>query len=170
MEQNIKTFNPSSNIAIVSLWTKKEEVIELLEKEHLINKINMIGTLYTAMGVNYLIKTIGKSSINKLIIIGNDLSDSAHFLLSVFTNDHASINKLMIREKELVNEFTKTIEIFDLRKTNLQLHNIIDQNYLPNSPEHDLHSRLKNHCDDNLIKLSTYLEYLVKLGEKTAKK
>ena len=37
------------------------------------------------------------------------------------------------------------------------------------SLDKELHSKLKKHCDKNLIKLSTYLEYLIKKGEKHEK-
>ena len=38
------------------------------------------------------------------------------------------------------------------------------------SIDKELHSRLKKHSDENLMKLSTYLEYLIKKGEEHDKK
>tara|TARA_Y100000031_G_C8096435_1_gene326659 strand:+ start:230 stop:538 length:309 start_codon:yes stop_codon:yes gene_type:complete len=38
------------------------------------------------------------------------------------------------------------------------------------SIDNKLHFRLKNHCNQNLIKLSTYLEYLIKKGLETKDK
>ncbi|MBU0615397.1 MAG: hypothetical protein KJ601_04855 [Nanoarchaeota archaeon] len=37
------------------------------------------------------------------------------------------------------------------------------------SIDKNLHSRLKKYCDDHMIKLSTYLEYLIRKGEKGEK-
>jgi|TARA_B100000315_G_C14152518_1_gene396313 hypothetical protein len=33
------------------------------------------------------------------------------------------------------------------------------------SIDSEIHSRLKEHCDENMMKLSTYLEYLIKKGD-----
>ena len=37
------------------------------------------------------------------------------------------------------------------------------------SLDKELHARLKKHCDANLVKLSTYIEYLIKKGEDNEK-
>ena len=37
------------------------------------------------------------------------------------------------------------------------------------SIDKDLNSRLKEHCKKNMMKLSTYLEYLIREGEKGEK-
>jgi hypothetical protein len=37
------------------------------------------------------------------------------------------------------------------------------------SIDKELHSRLKKYCDKNMIKLSTYIEHLIKKGEKSEK-
>ena len=37
------------------------------------------------------------------------------------------------------------------------------------SIDKELHARLKKKCDTNLMKLSTYIEYLIKKGEKGEK-
>ena len=38
------------------------------------------------------------------------------------------------------------------------------------SLDKNLHARLKKYSDENMLKLSTYLEHLIKEGEKHAKK
>lgn len=38
------------------------------------------------------------------------------------------------------------------------------------SIDKQLHSRLKKHCDSSMIKLSTYIEYLIKKGEEDEKR
>lgn len=37
------------------------------------------------------------------------------------------------------------------------------------SIDKELHSRLKKYSEKNLVKLSTYIEYLIKMGEKGGK-
>ena len=37
------------------------------------------------------------------------------------------------------------------------------------SLDKELHLRLKKYCDENMVKLSTYIEHLIKKGEKAGK-
>ncbi|MBW2981239.1 hypothetical protein KY360_07520 [Candidatus Woesearchaeota archaeon] len=37
------------------------------------------------------------------------------------------------------------------------------------SLDKELHSKLKEYCEKNMVKLSTYIEYLIKKGEKGEK-
>jgi len=111
MEFDIATFNKKSNIAICTLWTKKEVIIDLLKQEGLVDKVNIVGTLYTSSGVNHLIKTIAQLPINTLVVCGENLSGSLEFLLKVFNGDNEAVERLKIEEKQSVKKLYDLINI-----------------------------------------------------------
>lgn len=110
-----------SNIAIVTLWTKKEKIFEFLDKED----YAIIGQLYSPEeGLNAIIRNcLSNKKIRDIIIIGVDLSKSAETLINFFNkgvNENYQIEnlKISIDEEiplETLNELRKNITIHDLR-------------------------------------------------------
>lgn len=139
MKKDILVINKNSNIAVCTLWSKKEKILEKLSKE-IKQKICIIGTLYTSFGVNYLIQTLGEfNNINILIIFGNDLSDSGEFLIDVFSNK--KLEKLII-PKNKAEKIVKSVILIDLRKEAKNndfktLEKIILSNFNPNLPKRE---------------------------------
>ena len=76
--------NLDSNIAIVTLWTKKEKVAEKLDK----NNYSIIGQLYSPEeGINAIIRNcLSNKKITEIIITGVNLSKSADALIFFFNN------------------------------------------------------------------------------------
>ncbi len=93
--------NPEGRLAIVSGWSKKEEIEKNLTDENL-NKVGAIGQLYSKEGVNYIIKNLFLNpKINTLIISGKDLSGSLEFLKNLIKNGESEkiIHKEIPQEK-----------------------------------------------------------------------
>jgi thymidylate synthase len=143
MKYDYSVFNKESNIAIVTLWTKKEEIIELLRKSNVLDKVHMIGTLYTAFGINYFIKTLGNSNINTIIICGADLSESAHSLIKLREID------LCIAED--VSQFIANLRIIDARENFNQMYEIIEKSYAP-IPHYLYDFTIKDNTHDSITK------------------
>ena len=114
MKKDILIINPKSNIAISTLWTKKEYILEKIP-EKIKKKIGIIGTTYTSFGINYILETLAENpQINVLILYGNDLSTSGETIFNTFGKKE--INEKIILDKEKVKEIINTVELIDLRK------------------------------------------------------
>jgi thymidylate synthase len=113
MHKDVVLINEASNLAVCTLWTKKEEVLSKLP-ENVQQKIAIIGTLYSKHGVNYIIETLGRYPlINTLIVYGADLSESGSELFKVFGKKDTSSLKI---DQKLAKEIVNTVNLIDLRE------------------------------------------------------
>jgi thymidylate synthase len=113
--------NLDSNIAIVTLWTKKEKIIEFLDKED----YAIIGQLYSPEeGLNAMIRNcLSNKKITEIIITGTDLSKSSEALINFFNKgvdeNHKVKNLNITIDEEIpiktLNELRKNITLHDLR-------------------------------------------------------
>lgn len=62
IDKDVIFINDKSNIALCTLWSKKEHIFNKIPLDHR-NKVNSIGTLYTINGINYVLQTLGKEII-----------------------------------------------------------------------------------------------------------
>ena len=114
MKMDIKIMNPSSNIAICTLWAKKELVLKALRETQ--KMVNIIGTLYTVYGINYLLKTLAKhGKIDTLIVFGPDLSGSGKALITLFKEERVPKGLRLIWEWDKVKKIVNTVKMIDLR-------------------------------------------------------
>lgn len=138
MRRDIAVINPNSNIAIATLWTKKEKILEALT-EDLRRKIAIIGTVYTSYGVNYMLESLGKyNKVDTLIIYGADLSGSGDAIIRTFSRDFEGLKLLFdLREIEGIVRTVKVLDLReDFRKGNLEaLKNAIIGAYKPEARE-----------------------------------
>jgi len=130
VQKDIIQVNPESNVAICTLWSKKENILKkLLKKE----KISTIGTLYTSYGINYLLQTLGKNpKINKVILYGADLSTSGKDIINLFGRGERKFN--MVFEENEIKDIINSVDILDLReeykKNQIEkLEEVIEKNY-----------------------------------------
>ncbi len=73
-------------IGIVSGWTKKEHIEELIASENK-SKVGAIGQLYSKEGINYIIRNLFLNpKMTRLIVTGRDLSGSVKFFQEFLTN------------------------------------------------------------------------------------
>ena len=129
MKKNILIINEKSNIAISTLWTPWNKVLEELEKylyeneklnedevDELKNKIGIIGTTYTSAGINYMLHTLSQNpQIDTLILYGADLSTSGETIYDVFGRKNYKNKNIIFNENE-IKETVDTIKLIDLRK------------------------------------------------------
>lgn len=108
--QLIVNKNINSSIAIVTGWTKKEDVFKELSEESK-EKISVIGQLYSKEGINFIIRNLFLNpNINFLIITGKDLSQSLKEFKSFLNKEKKSFIHEEIPEdkiKEFVEYFSK---------------------------------------------------------------
>ena len=128
--------NEKSNIAIVSLWTKKEVILENIKPYK--GKLHAIGTLYTAYGINYLIHTLAeRPNIDTLILYGSDLSSSGTALLELFNNFKITKGLKLLWDFEEIKPILESVKVVDLRRAYeggnwFTLKEVIDKLYSPN--------------------------------------
>jgi len=115
MKKDILIINPRSNIAISTLWSKKDFVLEKFP-EDLKKKIGIIGTTYTSYGINYIFETLAENpQIDTLILYGYDLSTSGETLFKVFGEKQIGLPTIIL-DKSKVSEIVRSIKLVDLRK------------------------------------------------------
>ncbi len=110
--------NQNSSLAIATLWTPKEMVLNKIDK----NDFLVMGQLYTKKGINYLVRNIlAKPQVTKLILIGNDLMGSGVGLKNLIKygidENYKVINDDFYIEKEIsleaINDFRENVKIID---------------------------------------------------------
>ncbi|MEM0480871.1 MAG: thymidylate synthase [Candidatus Aenigmatarchaeota archaeon] len=136
MKKDIEIINENSNVAISTLWTKKELILNKIS-EKTKSKIGIIGTTYTAYGINYILETLSKyPKIDTLIVFGADLSTSGLVLEEAFKLK--KIPKIVSLDHSKVKKILETIDLIDLReefkKRNFEvLENTINEKYKENA-------------------------------------
>ena len=138
MKKDIIIINPNSNIAVCTLWSQKEKILEKID-EKVKEKICIIGTLYTTFGINYLLETLGEyNNIDTLIVFGSDLSESGNSLKEIFSGN---LEKLAVNNKD-VKKIINGVELIDLRKEALNddfqaLTKVINEKYKKDKPKRE---------------------------------
>ncbi|MCC5994380.1 MAG: thymidylate synthase [Candidatus Aenigmarchaeota archaeon] len=141
MKKDILVINPRSNIAISTLWSKKEFLLEKIP-ENVKRKIGIIGTTYTSYGINYILETLAENpQIDTLILYGYDLSTSGEVLCKVFGEKKMDL-PVIILDKGKVEEIVRSIKLVDLRKAAKEmkiekLFEEIEKNYCETKPKRD---------------------------------
>lgn len=116
MRKDVAFLNPESNVAVVTLWTKKEVVVERLRELGIEERVHAVGTLYTAYGVNYLLHSLALNPrINTLIVFGADLSESGDALVSLFQGRPPPSLRLMW-PLEALKPLLEAVRVVDLRE------------------------------------------------------
>lgn len=117
--------NKKSNVGIVSLWTKKERVIEKLDS----TIYCFIGQLYSKeYGLQILIRNLlANNQIRYLVVTGIDLNNSSEGLVNFFENSVDKDNKIINTElylddaikKEHIDIIRERITLVDLRNSKI---------------------------------------------------
>ncbi len=114
LRKDIAVINPRSNVAVATLWTLKERVLEALGEAA--GKVNIIGTLYSRRGVNYVLQTLGEHpEIDTLIVFGADLSGSGEALVRLLRGEPPGDLELFWSMEE-VKPILERIRVVDLRE------------------------------------------------------
>lgn len=119
-------------IAVVTGWTKKEDVFKKLSKESK-EKISAIGQLYSKEGINFIIRNLFlNTDINYLIVTGKDLSGSLKEFKNFLNGEIKDyIHEEIPREKlkEFLNYFSKHSLFVDVDKVDTVLKNLNLSNF-----------------------------------------
>lgn len=117
----LKVKNPRHHVAVCCLWTERQ-VVETLLKDV---DYNTIGNLYSAQGINAMIRNIfANPHIRVIVIWGAEMSLSGHSLLMLKTKGVEGETRKIVAargeiEKELpdnvVEEFRKVVDVVDMR-------------------------------------------------------
>lgn len=116
----LKVKDPSNHVGICTLWTERE-VVEKIVTEL---PYNVIGNLYSAQGINAMIRNVmANPNIRTIVLWGSEMSLSGHSLL-MFIKNGVDENRKIIKGRgeieaeipdTIIEEFRKNIEIVDLR-------------------------------------------------------
>ncbi len=113
VKKDIVRLDPRSNVAVATLWTLKEKVLEGLGDAA--GKVNIVGTLYSRHGINYLLQTLGEHpEIDTLIVFGADLSGSGDALVRLFSEKVVDGFELLWDLGE-VKPILERVRVVDLR-------------------------------------------------------
>lgn len=116
VRKDVEFINETSNVAIVTLWTRKETVLNKLKASGVAMKVHAVGTLYTAYGINYLLHTLAeRPQINTLLVFGADLSESGEALIELFRDRNPPPGLKLLWTFEQLKPLLETVRIVDLR-------------------------------------------------------
>jgi thymidylate synthase len=108
--------NKDSSVGIVTLWTKKDEILKHINCD----KFNIIGQLYSNVGINYIIRNcLSNKKIRHIVMVGEDLSGSGE-TLKTFFEDGVLRNKIIGTRDALIDEEISHKAI-GLLRTNVEL-------------------------------------------------
>jgi thymidylate synthase len=166
MKKDILIINPKSNVAISTLWSKKDFLLEKIP-ENLKKKIGIIGTTYTSHGINYIFETLAENpQIDTLILYGYDLSTSGETLFRVFGEKNTDL-PVIILDKDKVGEIVRSVKLVDLRKDAKEmkiekLFEEVEKNYKEEKPKRnkiDLKVEEKSNIESYPFPLSGHYIY-----------
>lgn len=117
----LKVKNPRHHVAVCCLWTERQVVETLLKNV----EYNTIGNLYSAQGINSMMRNIfANPHIRVIVIWGAEMSLSGHSLIMFKQKGVDKENRKIIAargeiEKEIpddiIEEFRKVVEVVDMR-------------------------------------------------------
>jgi thymidylate synthase len=123
--------NLQSPVALCTLWTQKDIICKELPKE----KYSICGNLYTAQGINPLLKNIlSNPRIRYLIICGKEMNDSGTALLN-FMQKGVDENRKIIDSNayidsnidlDLINKIRENVSLIDMRGKEDEIPRLID--------------------------------------------
>ena len=116
----LKVKDPTNHIGICTLWTERGIVEKIVDNL----PYNVIGNLYSAQGINAMIRNVmANPNIRTIVIWGSEMSLSGHSLL-MFMKFGIDEKRKIIKGRgeieaeipdEVVSEFREKIEVVDLR-------------------------------------------------------
>lgn len=117
----LKVKNPKSHLAICCLWTERQAVEALLDGID----YNTIGNLYSAQGINAMIRNIfANPHIRVIVIWGAEMSLSGHSLLMLSQKGVEAETRKILSARgeieaeitdEILDEFREMVAVVDMR-------------------------------------------------------
>lgn len=116
----LRVNDPTHHLGICTLWTERDIVKKLIgDTPH-----NVIGNLYSAQGINAMMRNVfGNPNITTIIVWGSEMSLSGHSLLMFQKNGIDSVRRIIKGRGEIEEEipksaiemFRKSIKVVDMR-------------------------------------------------------
>jgi len=126
--------NPGAKVALITGWTKKEEIWKNLSDESR-RKVLIVGQLYSKEGINFIIRNLFLNpNISFLIITGRDLTSSFKELKSFLNKEKKSFFHQEI-PVEKIEEFADYFSGHYLVAEELKLENILKNFDISKLPE-----------------------------------
>lgn len=116
----LKVKNPKHHLAICCLWTERQAVEGLLKDV----EYNTIGNLYSAQGINAMIRNIfANPHIRVILIWGAEMSQSGHALRMLVERGMDGDRRIIAARGEvereipedIINEFRQMVAVVDMR-------------------------------------------------------
>jgi len=118
-KSQLEVGNPDSEIAIVTLWTKRENVTKFIGKD----KYTLVGQLYSKdEGLNALVRNcLTNKNIRHIIIVGNEFTNSGEALIKLFENGIDNEHKVIGTEHAFIDKEIPESAI-DIMRNNIEIH------------------------------------------------
>ena len=116
----LRVKDPDHHVGVCSLWTERQVVEKLVSG----TRYNLIGNLYSAQGINAMIRNIfANPSIRTVVLWGAEMSLSGHSLLMLMKEGVDEARRIKNGRGEIeeeiplpvVDQFRKVVEVVDLR-------------------------------------------------------
>lgn len=121
-EKELVIGNRSSQVGICTLWTPRNKFAE--DISDLIDKIAVIGNLYSVYGIGMLIRNfLANPNLRYLIVTGNEQGDSGKVLKNL-VNEEALLGKMFL-EPDHLKRFLDQVRIIE---ADTSVQRIIEQN------------------------------------------
>ncbi|MCG2892039.1 MAG: thymidylate synthase [Vulcanisaeta sp.] len=112
MRLRYEVINEESNIAVVTLWSSVEQVKKVLGDA--LSMVGVIGNLYTAIGINYMLSTLARMNrIDTLIMVGADVNGVGDLVVRFFRDGY--LPRPLI-SREVLDMLRSSIRLLDLRE------------------------------------------------------
>jgi len=107
---NLSLGREDSNVAVCTLWTEKEQLLNQIPKDY----YAVLGNLYSKKGIEYLIRnTLANPNLRYLVIFGQDMANSGAVLMDFISG--ADIETSI--ERKHLDVFRQQVKVIDLRKS-----------------------------------------------------
>ena len=120
-----------SNVALCTLWTQKDIISKKVPKE----KYSVCANLYTAQGINFLIKNIlANPKIRYIILCGKEMNDSGTALMNLMNKGIDDKRKIMDSNayidsnisSDMIEKFRGNVKLIDMRGREEEISDMID--------------------------------------------
>jgi len=129
-KDSIEVGNLNSCVAVVTLWTKREQITAKLKREH----YAAVGNLYTINGINsLLVNLLANPRIRFLVMVGSDLSGSGDVLKKLFESGVDESGRIVGTgfkldvDPQLVRLLLNNVELVDARGREEEVGRLVEE-------------------------------------------
>lgn len=117
----LRVGDPTHNVGIATLWSERDLIKDVLDPK----EFNVIGNLYSAAGINHVIRNVfANPSIRYIVMWGMDMSGSGTSFVNFMKQGVDESNKIIGARgeiekeipKEAIDKFRISIELIDMRR------------------------------------------------------